>query len=376
MENFLSQRKVEKTKDSVLIVNGLKRIEKIKKYLIQTSKTVKALQTSAADHSKSGTSCALILATFIEKDRVLPVPNQEESSFLLGMNRFAEVFKEISNLESKFCADCEKFRRGILDFVDKYLEKDSKDGKDKDLRVLRKLNSQYEHARKEYDKAIINFDKLTDKTQPSIIKLYTAQKEKYKWLNEYNNATQALEEHIEDIDDLLITELLEQYITFFNDQQRLFGLRYAQVNLLIDYLIEIKEWCKEEQKVGEEYKKQREEARQRTQKEEEFANIQQFASVFASSSELINIIWKTCDETEIEVINSSLVQLFKETKIPIPDSIPLTPEIAGSKQKFPIRESITTKFEAISMNLLAENHRNLLVNLGGALVCLKDDDKV
>lgn len=90
--------------------------------------------------------------------------------------------------------------------------------------------------------------KFEKKKDRSVLRLYEAEKERAKILISYDRSAFELEAHCDDIDDLLTTRLLDDFIIFYNAEKNMLGLSYGQLDDLKGYLSSLREWCIQEKK--------------------------------------------------------------------------------------------------------------------------------
>jgi len=221
-----------------------------------------------------------------------------------------------------------------------------------------------------------------DPKKVSIVKLFEAEKERAKLFAVYDRAAFEMEAHCDDIDDIFNTKLLEDYIIFYNAQKNMLGLSYGQLDDIKEYLINLKEWCKEEAKVCDEQRVERGAQREQLHKDETFFTKNQFAYILNSSPELIQVIIQVGLQKDVDqtTMINSFVNLFREA---LPPSEPLSNvlktnniEHKAEDNTIDVRVFIKDNFDMIGMILLEDiRNKELLISLGGVLSSLEQLSK-
>jgi len=267
----------------------------LKKVLELTSSQCRRLSVEAMRHATNEKVFGETLGLFPQRDRENSVPHQnpEESGFVLGMQKFSEVFTDLHDLEANFAQECEAFFNKINKFVLENLDKTNGN--------LKSKIKNFEATKIEYDKSLLKVQKIQkDPKKVSVVKLYEAEKERAKLFTAYDKAAYEMEAHCDDIDDLLNTKLLEDCVNFYNSQKNMLGLSYGQLDDIKEYLANLNEWCKEESKVCDEHHAEREAQREQLHKDETIFTKHQFALIFFRSLELIRVITQVVREKDVE----------------------------------------------------------------------------
>jgi len=353
----------------------MKKIDDLKKVLETTAQYCKRLGGEAKRHADNEKTFGETLAFFPARDKDLPIPYQvpEESGFVLGMQKFSDIFIDLSSLENSFATECDTFVTKINEFIGEYL--------DKTRGQLKTKIKNYELTRQEYDKILQKIQKIQkDPKRVSVVKLYEAEKERAKFYTQYDKALFEMEAHCDDLDDLLNTKLLEECVNFYNAQKNMFGWSYGYLDDIKQYLLNLKEWCKEEAKVCEEHKAEREAQREQLHKEETAFTKHQFALLFYSTPNLLPIINNVANEKQVDpsCLVASFLALFKEAGFQPPEGLNQFVKASNNTEKSPekpaidVRLFIKENFEEIGMKLLEDPvNRELLISLGGALASLE-----
>jgi len=352
----------------------LKKIEDLRKILNNTVNCCTRLSEQTKKHAENDKLFSETLASFSQREN--GTLDNSESAFAAGMFRFGEVFMDLYKLELDFSNECINLSNKINQFVTEYLDKNGGQ--------LRNKIKYYLSSQSEYDKTIIKILKIRDKPR-NVVRLYEAEKERAKEFLSYEKYAFELEAHCDDIDDLLTTKLLEDFINFYNAQKNMLGLSYGQLDDLKGYLLSLKEWCKQELNTFEEHKKEREIQRAKLQKSETAITISQFVSMFNNSPELFDIIGNLAKEQQMEhIVVQAFKALFIEAEIPVSEALKeklknFKDENAGSPSKSALettRNFIKDNFDPIGTRILSEhNNKELLIHLGGLLSSLEQIGK-
>jgi hypothetical protein len=352
------------------IKRELKKIDDLKRVLTNTANCCIRLSEQTKKHAENDKLFAETLFAFSQKENGSLGPDHTDTAFAMGMTRFAEVFVDLHKLELEFSIECVNLSNKVNQFVSEQL--------DKNQGHLKIKIRNYEVAKTEYDKCLLKIQKIRDKR--AVVKLYEAEKERAKEGILYEISVFELESHCDDIDDLLTTRLLEDFITFYNAQKNMLGLSYGQLDDLKVYLTSLKEWCKQELYNYEENKKEREIQRYKLQKTEAAITISQFVSMFNTSPELFDIIGTLAKEHQMEhIVVPAFKALFVEAEIPIADALKdklknyKDETISPSKSALETtRNFIKDNFDPIGNRILEEyKNKDLLINLGGLLSSLE-----
>eukprot|EP01128_Nolandella_sp_AFSM9_P000700 TRINITY_DN10833_c0_g1_i1.p1 TRINITY_DN10833_c0_g1~~TRINITY_DN10833_c0_g1_i1.p1 ORF type:complete len:372 (-),score=84.98 TRINITY_DN10833_c0_g1_i1:92-1207(-) len=354
---FKRKAHVEKTADSESIKLGLRRVEELKLGIQKLSKSGIALQEKGTLHYRNGAQLGQLMALFPEKDRAQPVPGQnpEESGFLMGMQKFADIFMDLANLESSFCDETSKFSIALQQFIDGDLTETTK--------FLKKA---YDQTRADYDKILTRIATLKDNKKLPIVKLYEAEKERARQFKVYDKAMRALEDHLADLDDLLNIIIATTILDWAAAHKNTLGLSYGQLNDIKEYLASLKTWCQEEENVCKMHRKERDGKRAEARAEEIAHANKEFAQLW--TLDLIHIASSVGMDSQQMI--SSFCVMFHQFGVPLPEGLEKFPGATLDKNavaSIDIKDFLRQNFDAIGSKLLEDGERDLLVKLGEAL---------
>lgn len=274
-------------------------------------------------------------------------------------------------MEWEFANECQNLSVKLTAFVDDFLDKNKGD--------LKNRIKSYENYRGEYDKCYQKVEK--NRAKRNIVRLYESEKERAKSWLDYNKSVLELEAHCDDIDDLLATRLLEDFINFYNAQKNMLGLSYGQLDDIKGYLSNLKEWCIQERKTYEEHKRERDIQRDKLQKSEIAITISQFVSMFNNSPELFDVIGTLARHQNSEAsIIPAFKSLFIETEITMSDALKEHLKNYNTKEEgSPTKQALETTrifirdhIDEIGTRILEEHkNKDILINLGGLLSSLE-----
>lgn len=81
------------------------------------------------------------------------------------------------------------------------------------------LRKQYDNSRNEYDKILLKIATLKDNKKLPVVKVYEAEKERSRLFKVYEKATKALEDHLDDLDDLVSIIVAEHLVEWATSQK-------------------------------------------------------------------------------------------------------------------------------------------------------------
>jgi Arf-GAP/coiled-coil/ANK repeat/PH domain-containing protein len=153
-----------------------------------------------------------------------------------------------------------------------------------DLSVLKDLKKKYEKASLEYSQILAKIESLQSHKKLDMVKLYSAEKERVRLKKIFDEATEALQTHCDDVQDRLGFDFLEWMISFMRAQKTMFGFVYGELQEIKEYLDELHTWCKEEAFIFEDHKRERDQLQSQALEAEHLEHIKQFLKVTNISS--------------------------------------------------------------------------------------------
>jgi hypothetical protein len=150
--------------------------------------------------------------------------------------------------------------------------------------MLKDLKKKYEKASLEYSQILAKIESLQSHKKLDIVKLYSAEKERVRLKKIFDEATEALQTHCDDVQDRLGFDFLEWMISFMRAQKTMFGFVYGELQEIKEYLDELHAWCKEEAFIFQEHKKERDQLQAQALETEHLEHIKQFLKVTNTST--------------------------------------------------------------------------------------------
>jgi hypothetical protein len=153
-----------------------------------------------------------------------------------------------------------------------------------DFGALKELRRKYEKANAEYSQILAKIESLQNHKKLDLVKLYAAEKERVRLKKIFEESTEALQAHCDNIQDRLGFDFLEWMINFLRAQKAMFGFIYGELQEIKDYLDELQAWCKEEAFIFEEHKKEREQLHAQMLEAEQVEHVKHFLKATLSLS--------------------------------------------------------------------------------------------
>jgi len=274
----------------------------------------------------------------------MPVPslNPAESGFLAGMQKFSDLTMDAANFEGAFYEETGKFAA----YVQRFLDEDLGD-------VPKKLKKEYDSARGEYEKVLAKLGSLRDNKKLPIAKLYEAEKDKTRALKAYQVATRALEDHCDDLDDLLNVLVVSALVDWAVALKNMLGLAYGQLDDVKEYLQALRRWCQDEERVCAENKAARDAQRADDRQAETAAAFQQFAATF--TLDLIHLASSIGQDSTSLIL--SFCCLFHAAQVPLPDGLEKFPGATldpTAKAPIDIAAFVRENIEVLGLKLVNE----------------------
>jgi len=340
------------------IQNGARKVEEMKRGLTQLTKLCKAFQEKGDQHSKTTGQLGDALLAFQQpKEGEL-----KDAGFILAMQKFADIFVDISILEGYYGTECINFITNVSGLV-------------------QEINENWKRLYKAYDKARTAYDKqrsavAQEKEKKLVVaKLYQAEKERAKLYAEYMKAMHALEVYCDEVDDKLSFTFVEFLTKWFAAQRNMLGLSYAELDEVKFYLLELQAWCREEDRVCEEQRVEREKERKKLHAQQTETFKKNFVHFF-NNWEFINAILESSIDLETNSqtrtnLCGAFVVLLPQYDLAVPNEIASCLASSGGDPFTLVAAYCKENFDAIGSKLLEKGQTPLLLAFGDALAALE-----
>lgn len=337
----------------------LKKHEDLRSSLTKLSKLCKSLQEKGELHCKSTSAVGESLLQF------QTASGDEKNSFSLAMGKFASIWSDIATLESYYCDECDVFVNAVNDFVNDILES------------TKRVRKGYDVAKDAYDKAFAKVAAVKEGKKFMVAKLYQVEKERAATYAVYMKEVAAMEIHLSDIDEKINYIFTDLLIKWFSAQRNVIIKSYEELENAKPYLLQLQNWCLEEERVFDEQRQERDLLRKKVHNDYAEATKKRFAEFFIN----VDICLACLDSNQdmqgnivCPTLQQALVMILNIYNFQIPQPLQAGTNVATPQ---PIKglevaqNYCKENFDSIGTKLLERNLSELLVNFGDALASLE-----
>jgi len=278
------------------------------------------------------------------------------------MQKFASIWTDIAALENFYSEECESFLNQVNDFVNDFFESS------------KRVRKSYDFAKGEYDKAFAKVAGVKEGKKFMVSKLYIAEKERASAYTLYMKEVAAMEIHLTDIDEKINYIFTDLLVKWFIAQRNVIIKSYDELEQSKPYLLQLQNWCLEEERVFDEQRTEREILRKRIHSEFAESTKKRFVEIFMN----VDLILACLDSNQdmqgnviCATLANSMSQILTMYNYAIPTQLAAQTQNIATAQPVKALEQVQNyckeNFDAIGTKLLERNLSELLVNFGDSL---------
>jgi len=278
------------------------------------------------------------------------------------MQKFASIWTDIAALENFYSEECESFLNQVNDFVNDIFESS------------KRVRKSYDFAKGEYDKAFAKVAGVKEGKKFMVSKLYIAEKERASAYTLYMKEVAAMEIHLTDIDEKINYIFTDLLVKWFIAQRNVIIKSYDELEQSKPYLLQLQNWCLEEERVFDEQRTEREILRKRIHSEFAESTKKRFVEIFMN----VDLILACLDSNQdmqgnviCATLANSMSQILTMYNYAIPTQLAAQTQNIATAQPVKALEQVQNyckeNFDAIGTKLLERNLSELLVNFGDSL---------
>lgn len=268
-----------------------------------------------------------------------------ESGYLLAVGKFAEIYRDCSEVRAEHDAALEQTVLQPLGALIKH-----------DINEVKQRKKQHERCAVEYSAILAKLEALHKKQD--LAKLFAAEKERVKLKRAYDESAHQLQLGCEEIRERLNFDVLDLLVALLGQHKQLYGLAYSQFEDVHAYLSELATWCKEERYIFEENKREREQLRTVSHENDHVERARALLKCFAEP-ELVEQLKTMQQQPGSKNVWPHVVSLHAHHQLAVPDTLQQLPSSGLAKEAdlALVVEHLRINFDELCKALLLKNKR-------------------
>jgi len=244
------------------------------------------------------------------------------------------------------------------------------------LETTKKVKKAYDFAKGEYDKAYAKVAAVKESKKFMVSKLYQVEKERATAYAAYMREVTVMEVHLSDIDEKINYIFTDLLIKWFTAQRNVISKCYEELDHSKPYLLQLQNWCLEEERVFDEQRQEREILRKKVHSDFAEATKKRFIEFF-QNPDVCSACVESNQDFQGNVVCTNLLQAIAQILSTYNFTLPQQVASSLNQVNQPVKSLETVQvyckenFDSIGTKLLERNLSELLVNFGDALANLE-----